>query len=175
MKLNYIGIVGAIIAFISISLPWWTYIESGVSYDLKLYDQGSLTSLNIWYGWVALLFLIIGGLLGLAGSVMLDGKKTVMGGGILALIAIIIFPVGLQTDLMRLNVSFGVFFSGTISGVTVSTYLSYGFWLALLAAIIMLVATRYPKPTPKAPSPPPSSQSSPPPPTTGTWKFPDID
>jgi hypothetical protein len=168
MKLNYVGIVGAIIAFVSIALPWWTYSESGVSFDLKLYDQGSLTTLNIWYGWVALLLVVIGGLLGLAGSVMSNGKKIVLGGGILTLIAIILFPVGLQADLMRLNLPFGVFFSGTVYSASVSTYLTYGFWLALVAAIIMLVAMLYQKPTPQAPpaSLPPTPSS--PPPTTGT-------
>lgn len=160
MKLNYVGIVGAILAFVSIALPWWTESALGLSYDLKLYDAGTLGStLNYWYGWVALVFVLLGGLLGLAGSVMSNGKKIVMGGGILALIAIIVFPVGFQMDLMRLNATIGIFNSGTISA-----YLSYGFWLALVAAIIMLVAMRYPKPTAQAPSPSPS----PPPPTTGT-------
>ncbi|MGB8779823.1 MAG: hypothetical protein WCD81_04150 [Candidatus Bathyarchaeia archaeon] len=164
MKLNYVGIVGAILAFVSIALPWWTESVFGFNYDLKLFDQGTFSTFNYWYGWLALLLVVIGGILGLAGSVMSNGKKIVMGGGILALIAIIIFPIGLQTDLMRLNAPFGIFFNGTISSISVSTYLSYGFWLALVAAIIMLVAMRYPKPTAQAPSPPPSQ----PPPTTGT-------
>lgn len=175
MKLNYVGIVGAILAFVCVALPWWTYIEPGGSYDLKLYDQGALSiwSLNYWYGWLALVLVIIGGILGLAGSVMSNGKKIVMGGGILALIAIIIFPIGLQTDLMRLNLPFGIFFSGTVGtvyggSISVSTYLSYGFWLTLVAAIIMLVAMRYPKPTAQTPSPPPSQPPSQPPSTTGT-------
>jgi hypothetical protein len=159
MKLNYVGIVGAILAFVSIALPWWTASAGGSSYDLKLYDQGTFSTLNFWYGWVALVFVLLGGLLGLAGSVMSNGKKIVMGGGILALIAIIVFPVGFQTDLMRLGAPFNIFSSGDYS-----TYLSYGFWLALVAAIIMLVAMRYSKPIAQAPSPSPS----PPPPTTAT-------
>jgi hypothetical protein len=168
MKLNYVGIVGALLAFVSIALPWWTESLFGFNYDLKLFDQGNFPTLNYWYGWLALLLLVIGGILGLAGSVMSNGKKTVMGGAILALIAIIIFPIGLQTDLMRLNAPFGVFFSGTISGVGYSTYLSYGFWFALVAAIIMFVAVLYSKPTPEAPSPPPSQPPPPPPSTPGT-------
>ncbi|MGA3192412.1 MAG: hypothetical protein ABSD73_07845 [Candidatus Bathyarchaeia archaeon] len=156
MKLNYIGIVGAIIAFVSIALPWWTESAGGLSYDLKLYDAGILgATLNYWYGWVALLFVVLGGVLGLAGSVMSNGKRIVMGGGILALIAIIIFPVGFQMDLMRLNATISIFNSGTVSA-----YLSYGFWLALVAAIIMLVAMRYPKPTAQAPSAPPPTPTT---------------
>jgi hypothetical protein len=156
MKLNYIGIVGAIIAFVSIALPWWTESAGGLSYDLKLYDAGILgATLNYWYGWVALLFVVLGGVLGLAGSVMSNGKRIVMGGGMLALIAIIIFPVGFQMDLMRLNATISIFNSGTVSA-----YLSYGFWLALVAAIIMLVAMRYPKPTAQAPSAPPPTPTT---------------
>ena len=170
MKLNYVGIVGAILAFVSVALPWWTYIALGGSYDLKLYDQGALSvwSLNYWYGWLALLLVVIGAILGLWGSIMSDGKKIVIGGGLLTLIAIIIFPIGLQTDLMRLNAPFGVFFSGTIFGVSYSTYLSYGFWFALVATIIMFVATLYPKLTPEAASPPPSPPPPPPSLTPGT-------
>jgi hypothetical protein len=157
MKLNYIGIVGAIIAFVSIALPWWTESVAGFSNDLKLYDAGTLGStLNYWYGWVALVLVLLGGLLGLAGSVMSNGKRIVMGGGILALIAIIVFPVGFQMDLMRLNATINIFNSGTVSA-----YLSYGFWLALVAAIIMLVAMRYQtKPTAQAPSTPPPTPAT---------------
>jgi len=167
MKLNYFGIVGAILAFVSIALPWWTESAFGLNYDLKLFDQGTFSTLNNWYGWVALLLVLIGGIMGLWGSVMSDGKKILMGGGLLAFIAIIIFPIGLQTDLMRLNAPFGIFFNGTISSVNVSTYLTYGFWLALVAAIIMLIAIRYPGPTAQAPSPSVSPPPTPPP-TTGT-------
>jgi hypothetical protein len=168
MKLNYVGIVGAILAFVSIALPWWTESALGFSSGLKLYDQGTFSTLNYWYGWIALLLVLEGGVLGLAGSVMSNEKKILMEGGICAVIAIILFPIGLQTDLMRLNAPFGVFFSGTIFGVSYSTYLSYGFWLALVAAIIMFVAMLYPKPTPEAPSPPPSPPPSSPPSTPGT-------
>jgi hypothetical protein len=93
---------------------------------------------------------VVGGVLGLAGAVMSNGNNILAGSGILVLIAIIIFPVGFQSDLTSLNAPFGIFSSGTYS-----TYLSYGFWLALVAAIIMLIATRYPKPIPHAPPPAP--------------------
>jgi len=176
MKLNYIGIIGAIIAFVSIALPWWTVSETsfgfGTTSNWFLYNAGtSGAGLNLWYNWVALLLVILAGIIGLAGSIIPDDKKMLMGGGILALLSIIIFAAGLQTDLSSHNSTFGVFSSGTMFGVaSFSTYLSYGFWLTLVAAIIMLVAMRYPKVGPQAPAPPPS----PPPPTTGTQEFADI-
>jgi hypothetical protein len=141
------------------------------TYNWYLYNAGTYgTGLTLWYDWVALLLVILSGIIGFAGSIMQNLKKLLIGGGILSLLSIIIFAVGLQLDLSshnssELGISLNVFSSGSISvGFSYSTYLSFGFWLALVAAIIMLVAMRYPKPTAQAPSPPPS----PPQPTTGT-------
>lgn len=146
MKLNYIGIIGAILAFVSIALPWWTwsmtYETIGGSADLYLYQNSGTfwTSLptadEAWFCWAALVFIIVGGLLGIVGSATGYGKKMLIGGGVLALLSIIIFAVGLQNWLSPLGGLIGVFSSG--SGY--SSYLSYGFWLALAAMILMFVA-----------------------------------
>jgi hypothetical protein len=181
MKLNYFGIVGAVLAFVSIALPWWTVSVSagiaGGTGNWYLYNAGTYgTGLNLWYDWLALLLVILGGITGLAGSIIPNVKKMLIGGGILALLSIIIFAVGLQNDLSShtspLGVSLNIFSSSSFSiygfSYSYSTYLSFGFWLALIAAIIMLVAMRYPKPTPEAPSAPPSQPPPPPPSTPGT-------
>lgn len=149
MKLNYIGIVGAIVAFISLALPWWT-VTATVSYfgygststgNWYLYNAGSYgVGMNLWYDWVAILFVILAGILGLAGSIVQNGKKILIGGGLLAVLAIIVFPLGLQMDLSSNNSPIGIFSSTSASGYSYSTYLSFGFWLALVSAIIMLVA-----------------------------------
>jgi hypothetical protein len=182
MKLNYFGIAGAIIVFVSIALPWWTVSETalglGATYNWYLYNAGTYgAGLNLWYNWVALLLVILGGIIGIAGSILPDNKKMLMGGGILALLSIIIFAAGLQTDLSSHNLPFGIFSSGTLFSVSFSTYLSYGFWLTLVAAIIMLIAMRYPKLATQAPAPPPSSPLQPPsqpPLPTETYKSADI-
>jgi hypothetical protein len=158
LKLNYIGIVGAIIAFISLALPWWTasasYSGIGLTYNWNLYDAGTIgAGMNLWYNWVALLLVVLAGILGLAGSIMQNGKKILMGGGLLAVLAIIIFPVGLQMDLSSNNSPFGLFSSTSVSGYSYSTYLSFGFWLALVSAIIMLVAAMRTTKTSPTPSP----------------------
>lgn len=183
MKPNYIGIVGAIIAFVSIALPWWSMTLStsalGISYSgsVSIYPYQATVSavgfsaslsLNLWYGWVALLLIIVGGILGIAGSLLTKGRILIFGGGLLALLSIAIFAVGLQSDLSQpLATGFpqaGLFSSGTytlgLGSVDYSTYLSYGFWLALAAAIIMLVAMRYPKLTAQAPSAPPPTPAT---------------
>jgi len=161
LKPNYIGIIGGILAFISLALPWWTVSASvmgiTVSTDLYLYQVGTVSgvTLEAWYAWIALAFIIIGGLLGIVGSVTAMGKKLLMVGGVLALLSIIIFAVGLQMDLSKVAIpGLGLFSSVSYMGGSWSTYLSYGFWLALVAAIIMFVAIRI-KPAEIVPTPPP--------------------
>ncbi|MEM2568143.1 MAG: hypothetical protein QXH20_06730 [Candidatus Bathyarchaeia archaeon] len=118
--------------------------------------------------------------MGILGSII-SGKRTILTiGGILALLSVIIFAVGLQSELSQgMSIppmgtgtpiqlpALGLFSSGTFSfmGATAnySTYLSFGFWLALIAAIIMLAAIKKAEKV----APPPTvmpSQVPPPPP-----------
>jgi hypothetical protein len=102
-----------------------------------------------WYASTALAFVVLSGLLGLTSDVIANGRKIVLTlGAILALFSIIIFAAGLQNDIS--NGAVGRFYPtgaslfssgsytylGTLS-VNYSGYLSFGFWLALVAAIIM--------------------------------------
>lgn len=178
MKPNYIGIIGAIIAIISLILPWWTmsvsYSIFSVSYsvDVSIYlyqtTTGTLTFAlaNYWYLWTALVLVIVGALLALAGSVMAKGRMMLIGGGLLAIIALIVFAAGLMMDLSNVSgfSGIGLFNSGTIAAgefgsMNFSTYLSYGFWLALVAAILMFIGA-YWKPK-EATTPPPAAQPAP--------------
>jgi hypothetical protein len=163
-KLNIVGIIGGIIAFVSLFFPWWTMTLSetvsltSVSETISIYPyriativqltSGSFatTQVDIWYGWVALVLVVIGGLLGLAGSIKQKTKGPVMAGGILTLLAVIIFVVGLQNDLSNSAVlsrwpAISLFGSGTFGILNYSAYLDFGLWLALAAAIIMLAAS----------------------------------
>jgi hypothetical protein len=147
--------------------------SSIIGYDMQVYPYqatalGISAPLNLWYGWAALAFIVLGGLLGIVGSLMAhaqNGKMLLMGGGVLALLSIIIFAVGLQSDLSSLSgvtggLSIGLFTIPPVtigtggSAISYSTYLSYGFWLALASAIIMLVAMGR-KPKENVPAPPP--------------------
>ncbi|MBX5328714.1 MAG: hypothetical protein QHH18_05690 [Candidatus Bathyarchaeota archaeon] len=180
MKINYIGIIAGILAFVSIALPWWTMAQSatGMSGDASIYlyqakatytsggttmtidltnPPAPATALNIWYSWTALALVIIGGVLLIVGSVTALGKKLLLGGGVLALIAIIVFAVGLQNELsnplLGTGPTVGLFSSGNYLGIDYSTYLSFGFWIALVAAIIAFVAfMKHPTETAAPPS-----------------------
>ena len=168
MKVNYIGIVAGILAFVSIALSWWTVSISATgitapSYDLYLYQAGTIAgaTLDTWFIWAALALVIVGGLITIVASVMAKGKMILIGGGVLILLSMIIFAVGLNNALSPLAgvlPGIGLFSSGSFSSgsVTVSwsTYLSYGFWLALVAMILAFVAyVRHPKEAAPPPAP----------------------
>jgi hypothetical protein len=170
LRLNYLGIVGSILAFISLLLPWWALDLSAMGrppWGLSLYlFQATATSLggapaavtvNLWFGWTALAFVVIGGLLSLTDSVIATRRKTLLAlGEILVLLSLIVFVAGLQNQISSgpltngrgFPTKVGVFSTGTdgTSGnisllFDYSTHLSYGFWLALVAAIIMFAAS----------------------------------
>jgi hypothetical protein len=109
--------------------------------------------MNLWYAWTALAVIIIGGVLGILGSLMESTRLVLLVGAMLTLLSVVIFAVGLQNQLSYLGSSFwgstlpggptvGLFSSGSYVGVDYTTYLSFGFWLALIGAILMLVACR---------------------------------
>ena len=193
MKLNYIGIVAGIIAFISLALPWWTMAISAeamgvkVSGDVSVYTyeakmtleamgikQSQSVPMDLWYANAALALVIIAGVAGIVGSLIVgkNGKMILVVAGILALLSIIIFAVGLQGELSEAvpvsgSPEVGLFSSGSYTdpslGVSMdySTYLTFGFWLALVAAIIAFISLlKHPvAPPPAPPEAPPTTES----------------
>jgi hypothetical protein len=180
LKPNYIGIVGGILAFISLVLPWWTMTMSsslmGVAYsiDVSMYPYqariGGMgislpVTMDLWFGWVALALVVLGGLLGIVGSVKSDkARMMLVVGGVLALLSIVVFALGLQIELSKAPPvsgfpAVGLFSSGSYSyeeiSMNYSTYLSFGFWLALVAAVVMFVASRRKPVEAVVPPPPP--------------------
>lgn len=157
LKLNLMGIIGGILAFISLALPWWTmsvstafetYGNFAVDASVYPYTAGILSpEISLWYGWVALTLIITGGLIGLAGSLKPNKAKMLSTGGALALVSIIIFAVGLQIDLLQDTLGTGaanvyLFHMSSDDYASYFAYLSFGFWIALAAAIVMFAASR---------------------------------
>jgi len=112
LKAYHVGIIGGILAFVTIALPWWS------------------TDLYVWRCQTALALVLIssflgiaGGLLGIIKSTKAFGKYLLMGSGALTILSTIIFAATLQYDLAK--------------GLP-----SYGFWTAIFAAIIMFVALK---------------------------------
>ena len=118
LKLNYIGIVAGIIAFVSLALPWWTMTMSAevmgvkMSVDVSVYPYQAKASamgvsqtvaMELWFGWAALALIVIAGIAGIVGSLIVgkNGKMILIVAGILALLSIIIFAAGLQSELSK--------------------------------------------------------------------------
>ena len=172
------GIVGGILAFVSLVVPWWTVsvdVHTAVGSvfmgqaSVYLYQAtavatvaGSTNSepvfMNLWFGWVALALVVIGGWLGLAGSVTkrVQGRTLLALSGSLIIFSIIVFAAGLQYQItdgtwasgFPTGLGIGLFSSGSHqfdifgSSENYFSYLSFGFWLALVAGVMMFMALR---------------------------------
>jgi hypothetical protein len=174
LKVNIIGIIGAIIALIGLALPWWTMTYSmtagmNLSYSVSIYlyqitrssaGASMISDINLWYGWVAFVLLVLGALFGIAGS-LIPARVILVLGGILALLSTIVFAAGLQNDFSSTSSpsNIGLFSSGNSFLISYTTYLSFGFWLALAGAILILAASlKKPTETPQTVTPPPPQE-----------------
>jgi len=184
LKPRYLGIAGAIIAFISYALPWWTFSQTGLAgfpSEASLYINEAAAnfpaSMNLWYAWTALVLVIVAATFGIIGSLLQSTRIVLLVGGVFAIIAVVIFAGGLQNQLSYLGSSFwgvseaptiNLFSSGSFSYLAIytidyTTYLSFGFWLALIGAILMFIACRRgpAEATPKSQPPQPVPQQTP--------------
>jgi len=179
LRTNYIGIAAGIIAFISLAWPWWTFIMSAetmgfsVSVDLSvsLYQarasamgMSQTVTMDLWFGWAALALILIAALGAIVGSTIIGktGKTIILVAGILALLSIIVFAAGLQNELSKAPPAsgfpkVGLFSTGSwnLMGTSMdySSYLTFGFWLALIAAILSFISLGKHPITPPAATP----------------------
>ena len=131
-----------------------------VSADLSVYPYqataeamgvSQTVAMELWFGWAALVLIVIAGIAGIVGSLIVGktGKTILVVAGIFALLSVLIFAVGLQGELSKAAPVpgypvVGLFSSGSYSfmgtSMDYSTYLSFGFWLALIAAILAFIS-----------------------------------
>ncbi len=162
VKINYIAVVSGILAIISLALPWFNGAFKGITYDMQftasLYQISGVvngisetTFVNIWFGLVAVVFLLITVVSSFVGS-MIAGKKgqlLILSAGILALMSMVVFGAGmLNSDFAKeeLNPAYTLSYFPDSFGLTTQqidadwyTYswsLNFGFWTALAAGII---------------------------------------
>jgi hypothetical protein len=160
-KLNYVGILGGILALASLVMPWWTATatvpviglgnSTAIDFPLYLYKASAnvlanpprIVTLDLWFCWAALALAALAALWAIVGSAVSGrGKWMLVIGGVVALISIIVFGVGLQDELSRTGSGLDLFKMVSSSWGTITTYLSFGFWAALIAAATMLGAAR---------------------------------
>jgi hypothetical protein len=135
-----------------------TQISGSQSIDVYPYKSGFNTglvtlpvALNL-QGTFVILLLVMGGLLGILGSLVGRGGSVALAiGGLLSLLSAIVFGVNMIVELSRPEVlaaevpRVALFSSGTLSGAYTRSYyayLSFGFWLVVAGGIILLAATR---------------------------------
>jgi len=167
LKPNYLAIIGGIMALASLALPWWTMTVSANEIDtsVNVYPHsaivnGKMVKLSVtqlMFGWAALVFAVIGGFVGVIAGALPNKAKRYYGRrlnfGSLGFFSVVLFAIVLQRELLddslgigALNVSLlgsgQLYFADYGINANYFAYLSYGFWLALAAAIILFFAFR---------------------------------
>jgi hypothetical protein len=159
-KLNNLGILGAIVALASLVMPWWNMTASvpivslgnstAIDFPLYLYSisarlfanpPSQVISLNLWFCWVTLALVALSDILAIVGSMIIGkGRRILLIGGVIGLLSIVVFAVGLQIELSDAGSGLDLFKTASGTWGTLTTYLSFGFWGALVAAVTMLLA-----------------------------------
>jgi hypothetical protein len=159
-KPNYLGILGAIVAFASLAMPWWNMTASipmvglgnstAIDFPLYLYSNSTrlfanppsqVISLNLWFCWVTLALVALAGILAIVGSIMVGKRNRILlVGGVIGLLSIVVFAIGLDIELSTAGSGLDLFKTASGTWGTLATYLSFGFWGALVAAVTTLVA-----------------------------------
>jgi hypothetical protein len=159
-NLNHLGILGAILAFASLTMPWWNITavipimglgnSTAIDFPLYLYSTSAniiatpstqVMSLDLWFCWITLPLVASAGILAIVGSTVIGrGNRILLVGGVVGLLSIVIFAIGLQTELSDLGSGLALFTMASGPWGMLTAYLSYGFWGALVAAVTMLVA-----------------------------------
>jgi len=153
LKYNALGVFTAIIAFLSLVLPWWTLTMSlgDQTLDVVLYPWGVSGNLGqifgstteLWWTYVAMVLVVAGGVLGLIGTLLIEksGKTLLAASGLVSMLSLIVFATGLISNLSHKFPGVVVFYFGRYYLGDVSAYLSFGFWLELTAGILSFVAS----------------------------------
>jgi len=161
-KLNFLGILGAILALVGLVMPWWTETatvpvmglgnSTAVDLPLYLYETSAnvlanpptrVLTLDLWFCWAALGLAALAALWAIVGSAVSGkGKWILVIGGVVALLSVVVFAAGLQSELSRIGSGLDLFTAASGAWGALTTYPSFGFWGAIVAAAVMLVAAR---------------------------------
>lgn len=143
-------------------MPWWNVTASVnfagagnstlMEYSLYLYGASAgvlvnppsqIVTLNLWFCWATLVILTLAGILAVVVSLRPRvGRRMLVLGGFAALLSVVVFAAGLQTELSATGSGLDLFKTAEGNWGTLSAYPSFGFWGGLVAAAIMLFAAR---------------------------------
>jgi len=160
-RLSKAGILGGIVAFASLLMPWWTATatvpivglgnSTAIDFQVYLYANSAnvlanppsqVVTLDLWFCLPTLALLALAGVLAIVGSVMVGkGRWMLLIGGVFALVSIVLFAVGLWTELSRIGAGLDLIRIAEENWGTMWARLSFGFWGGLIAAVVMLSGT----------------------------------
>ncbi len=173
MKLNYVGLAAAILAIASLALPWFNVSMTGIGennemvFNAYLYQiQGTVNGVSatafpaVWFIYIALALIAITVVCCAAGSFLAGrrGQVLLLLAGILALMSMVAFGGGLLNSNFAvtdaepaavMNLFPSAAFPITADAAMEDSYhftwwLSYGFWLVIVAAIVAFVGAVVP-------------------------------
>jgi len=149
LKVNIPGLVGALLALISTFLPWWTMNlimeDAPQTWVLYLYQTSFSTGgsgisghyqhafTGEWYAYVAMGLIAVGAVFMIVGS-FARFRRILHLGVITVASAVLLFTVGL------VFYGYSPFASVSGDGTAYSTYLDYGYWLAVASFAIPIIA-----------------------------------
>jgi hypothetical protein len=164
VKLNLWALIGGALGILGVALPWYTvaisasYLQGNSAMGISLYlyqtalsSQYALMFQVSWYNWVSLIFMLLASSLMLLGSMRTDGpsfindngKMLLLTGGVLFLLSVLVFPLGLLVDLSALRgLTLSLFSYTKVGDVSYTAYLTFGFWLAVAALFVAFTAAR---------------------------------
>lgn len=128
----------------------WIYpysVNVGVG---ETYSSGPVlsVSMNRWFGWAALILIVLAGALAIVGSLIVGrrGRILLVVAGILAVLSVSVFAGGMQSELSQASPNVGYPLNTfptvqpTLVGYSYIYYYDYGFWIALVAGILAFVS-----------------------------------
>ncbi|RLI10220.1 hypothetical protein DRO33_05810 [Candidatus Bathyarchaeota archaeon] len=149
-----LSLIGSIMAFVSLVLPWWSFSVLFISIGFNLINfitgvtapgetpapaptEAGMASVLII---LALVFIVLGGILGLAGS-FVSSKAPAAIGGVLIILAPIMFiaALALVSSATGFNMIWGSVTDPT--GITYRWGISWGVYTAFIAGILTAVGS----------------------------------
>jgi len=142
LKLNILGVTSAVLAFVSLALPWWEVSYGGLPsstflWGWRVWDGNFMFNSRTLTPYVALGLIVVSGVLSMVASIRTTEKEKILLGlaGIFSMLSVIVFAARMYDILSELPPSYL-----RAPGTSLSDYPSFGLWLSLIATVITLVA-----------------------------------
>jgi hypothetical protein len=149
MRVNILALVAGVLAFVSLVLPWWV-LEVGNETAVTWYvwgPEGTAPAGDYNFGlgvYVSLALIAVAGILALISGIKADEKRKnlLRTSGVLGVCSVAVFAIAVHLWVNDVYISVNsLFYSGAYGGgYDANAYLYLGFFVALAASVLSLVA-----------------------------------